>query len=341
MKVGIFSTKQYVRQFFDTANRHFGHELVYFESRLTADTVSLAEGFEAVCPFVNDKITEEVLHRLAQHGTRLIAMRSAGFNNVDIEAAARSGITVARVPAYSPNSVAEHTIALIMTLNRKVCRAFARVREGNFSLDGLLGFDLFAKTVGIVGTGRIGATVACILHGFGCHLLAHDVHHNPECEALGVRYVNLPTLFAESDVITLHCPLTRETWHMINDETLSLMKDGLMLINTSRGALIDTPAVIEAMKSGKIGYLGLDVYEEEEALFFEDLSSQVIQDDVFARLLWFPNAIITGHLAFFTSNALEKIAETTLNNVTQFEKTGTCDNIVSLEHLRREQATAK
>jgi D-lactate dehydrogenase len=329
MKVAVFSTKAYDRRFLEAANADRRHELVFFEARLTADTAVLATGFPAVCAFVNDQLDEKTLKALAEQETRLIALRSAGFNHVDLTAATELGLTIVRVPAYSPYAVAEHAIGLILTLNRKIHRAYNRVREGNFSLDGLLGFDLHGKTVGIVGTGKIGVIVAQILKGFGCQLLTYDLYPNPECEALGAKYVELPELFAASDIITLHCPLTPETYHLINDQALEQMKPGVMLINTSRGALVDTEAVIGALKSRKIGYLGLDVYEQESDLFFEDLSEEVIQDDVFQRLLTFPNVLITGHQAFFTENALKNIAETTLSNITDIEQGRPCPNQIS------------
>lgn len=329
MRVAVFSTKPYDQQFLLAANAAHGHELVFFEPRLTPETSPLAAGFPAVCAFVNDQLNAPVLRALARHGTKLIALRSAGFNHVDLPAARELGLTVVRVPAYSPYAVAEHTVGLMLALNRKIHRAYARVREGNFSLDGLLGFDLHGKTVGIVGTGKIGAVVARILAGFGCNLLAYDLVPNPECEALGTRYVPLPALFAQSDIITLHCPLTPETYHLVNAPALHQMKSGVMLVNTGRGALIDTRAIIYALKSGKLGSLGLDVYEEEAGLFFEDLSAQVIQDDVFARLLTFPNVLITGHQGFFTREALANIGETTLANITEFERGAPCANIVS------------
>jgi D-lactate dehydrogenase len=329
MKVAVFSTKAYDRRFLEAANADRRHELLFFEARLTADTAVLATGFPAVCAFVNDQLDEKTLKALAEQETRLIALRSAGFNHVDLTAATELGLTIVRVPAYSPYAVAEHAIGLILTLNRKIHRAYNRVREGNFSLDGLLGFDLHGKTVGIVGTGKIGVIVAQILKGFGCQLLTYDLYPNPECEALGTKYVELPELFAGSDIITLHCPLTPETYHLINDQALEQMKPGVMLINTSRGALVDTEAVIGALKSRKIGYLGLDVYEQESDLFFEDLSEEVIQDDVFQRLLTFPNVLITGHQAFFTENALKNIAETTLSNITDIEQGRPCPNQIS------------
>ena len=333
MNIAVFSTKPYDRMFLEAANAAYAHELIYFEPRLTRETSALAAGFPAVCVFVNDQLDATVLAALARQGTRLIALRCAGFNNVDLAAAREVGLTVVRVPAYSPHAVAEHTLGLVLALNRKIHRAYARVREGNFALDGLLGFDLYGQTVGIVGTGQIGAVVARIMGGFGCRILAHDPFPNPECEALGTRYVALPELFADSDMITLHCPLTPQTRHLIDAQALQQMKPGVMLINTSRGALIDTPSVTEALKSGKIGYLGLDVYEEEADLFFEDLSSTVLQDDIFARLLTFPNVIITGHQAFFTRNALERIAETTLANITTFEQSLASPNEISVNRL--------
>jgi D-lactate dehydrogenase len=319
MRTAVFSTKPYDRRSLETANRGHGHELVFFEHRLTPETSGLAKGFPAVCAFVNDDLGGEVLADLARSGTRLVALRAAGFNHVDLPAAEREGITVVRVPAYSPHAVAEHTLGLILTLNRKFHRAYNRVREGNFSLDGLLGFDLHARTVGVVGTGRIGATVARIVHAFGCRLLLHDPRRDEGLERLGACYVELEALFRDSDIVSLHCPLTRETHHLVDAAALRLMRPGVMLINTGRGALINTADVIAALKAGKIGYLGLDVYEEEEKLFFEDLSREVIQDDVFARLLTFPNVLITAHQAFFTEEALRSIAETTLRNIAAFE----------------------
>jgi D-lactate dehydrogenase len=320
MRVATFSTKSYDRIFLNAANATYRHELVFFEPRLTEETTALAAQFPAVCVFVNDQLSSTVLKSLAGQGTRLIALRSAGFNNVDLIAARELGLTVVRVPAYSPYAVAEHTVGLILTLNRKIHRAYARVREGNFALDGLLGFDLHGRSVGVIGTGKIGAVVARIMNGFGCHLLAYDPFPNSDCERLGVKYVSLPQLFAASDIVTLHCPLTPETHHLIDAEAIGQMKSGAMLINTGRGALIDAQAVIEALKSGQIGYLGLDVYEEEADLFFEDLSDKIIHDDVFARLLTFPNVVITGHQGFFTEEALKGIAETTLSNITAFEQ---------------------
>jgi len=319
MRLAVFSTKTYDRTFLEAANRRYGHELVFLEAPLVSSTAPLAAGFPGVCVFVNDRLDAPVLRTIRPLGTRLVALRCAGFNNVDLVAARDLGMSVVRVPAYSPHAVAEHTIGLILALDRKIHRAHARVREGNFSLEGLLGFELHGRTAGVVGTGRIGSLVALILRGFGCRVLAHDIQPSPQCVQAGCEYVPLETLLSASSIITLHCPLTPETYHLIDARTLALMPDGVMLINTSRGALINTPVVIEAVKDGKIGFLGLDVYEEEQHLFFRDLSDRVIKDDVFARLLTFPNVIITAHQAFFTRNALENIADTTLANVRSFE----------------------
>jgi D-lactate dehydrogenase len=333
MKVAVFSTKPYDREFFQAAMINYGHELVFLDPHLTHETTILAAGFPAICGFVHDQLDAAVLTALARQGTQLIALRCAGFNNVDLAAARDLALTVVRVPAYSPHAVAEHTVALILSLARRIHRAYTRVREGNFALDGLLGFNLDGKIVGIIGTGKIGTVVAKIMKGLGCHILAYDPYPNAECEAYGVKYVSLNQLFSESDVITLHCPLTRETYHLMDTSALGLMKSGVMLINTSRGAVIDTQAIINALKSGKIGYLGLDVYEEEADLFFEDLSNLVIQDDIFARLLTFPNVIITGHQAFFTREALEGIAHTTLSNITDFEQGRACPNEVRADRI--------
>jgi D-lactate dehydrogenase len=322
VKVAVFSTKQYDRRFLEPMGEQQGHELVFLEPRLSRETAPLAAGFGGVCAFVHDILDRPVLEALHSGGVRLIALRSAGFNNVDLAAAAELGLTVCRVPAYSPHAVAEHAAGMILSLNRRLHRAYARVRDGNFLLDGLLGFDLNGRCVGIVGTGRIGTVFARIMAGFGCRLMATDPHPNDECRSLGVKYVDHDELFAESDIIALHTPLTPETHHLIDADALARMKRGVMLINTSRGALVDTAAVVEALKSGQVGYLALDVYEEEADLFFTDLSGEVIQDDVFARLLTFPNVLITAHQAFFTEEALERIAETTMANVTAFEREG-------------------
>jgi len=335
MHVTVFSTKPYDRRFLDAANLTSGHRLSFLEARLSAATSGLANGAGAVCAFVNDEVNADVLANLASMGVRLVALRAAGFNNVDLEAARREGITVARVPAYSPHAVAEHTIALILSLNRKTHRAYNRVREGNFALDGLLGFDLAGKTAGVVGTGKIGEVVCRILTGFGCTVLAHDPQPNAACEQMGVRYVPLDEVLSRSDIVSLHCPLTPATHHLIDAQALERVKRGVMLINTSRGAVIDTRAVLRGLKDGTIGHLGLDVYEEEADLFFEDLSQRFIDDDVFARLLTFPNVLITGHQAFFTEEALGNIAETTIDNITSFERTGRAVHEVSVEKIAR------
>lgn len=332
MRVAVFSTKPYDRRFFQKTNAQYQYDIAYFEPRLTDDTAKLADGYDAVCVFVNDHLDRDVLTTLAVGGTRLIALRCAGFNNVDLVAAADLDLTVVRVPAYSPYAVAEHTLGLILSLNRKIHRAYNRVRESNFALDGLLGFDLRGQTVGIIGTGQIGRVVANILHGFGCNLLAYDPYPNAD---LDVQYTDLTDLLTHADIVTLHCPLTPQTHHIINAQTISQMKPGVMLINTSRGALLDTRAIIAALKSGQIGYLGLDVYEEEADLFFEDLSGEVIQDDVFARLLTFPNVLITAHQAFFTRDALTEIAQTTLQNINEFVNDMPLSNQVTAERVAR------
>jgi D-lactate dehydrogenase len=325
MRVAVFSTKSYDRQFLGPAAEKAGHELVYFEPRLTSATAVLARGLPAVCSFVNDILDEPLIKALAEGGTRFIALRCAGYNQVDLAACHKAGVRVARVPAYSPYAVAEHTVGMMLALNRKFHKAYNRVREGNFAIDNLLGFDMHGKTVGIVGTGKIGAVTAGILKGFGCELLLYDVHENADCRAIG-RYVSLNELWAGSDIITLHCPLTPQTQHVICKAAIDRMKPGVMLINTSRGALVDTQAVIDGLKSGRIGYLGLDVYEEEAELFFEDHSGHVIQDDVFMRLATFTNVLITAHQAFFTRNALEEIARVTMANVTALECGESGDN---------------
>lgn len=335
MKVGVFSTKSYDRTFLEAANVDNQHDLVFFEPRLTMETSVLATGLPAICAFVNDQLDAKTLSTIAQTGVRLIALRSAGFNHVDLAAARDLELTVVRVPAYSPFSVAEHAVALILSLNRKIHRAYNRVRENNFALEGLLGFDLHGRTVGIVGTGKIGAFTAKILHGFGCRLTGYDVSQNPDCLGMGMEYLSLPELFATADIVSLHCPLLPETYHLIDAAAVNQMKEGVMLINTSRGQLIDTKAVTQGLKSGKIGYLGLDVYEQETDLFFDDLSNQVIQDDIFQRLLTFPNVLITGHQAFFTEEALINIATTTISNITDFAQGRPCLNQISLDRVKK------
>ena len=330
MRVVVFSTKPYDRRFIEAASAGHDHQFTFLETRLAADTASLADGFPVVCAFVNDRLDGDVIESLASAGVKLIALRCSGYNNVDLAAAARHGIVVVRVPAYSPHAVAEHTLALLLALNRRIHRAYNRVREGNFGIDGLLGFDLHGKTAGVVGTGRIGAIVCRLLRGLGCRVVAYDVHQNPDCEKIGVEYINLIDLFRNADIVTLHCPLTPETRHVINPETVSEMKQGVMLVNTSRGSLVDSQAVINGLKSGKIGAMALDVYEEEADVFFEDLSNEVLQDDTLARLLTFPNVLMTSHQAFFTREAMANIAETTLDNITRFEA-GTLDDANRVE----------
>lgn len=330
MKVAVFSTREYDRQFLEVANYDHEHELVFFEVQLNRNTASLANRYPAVCIFVNDVADAATLEILASHGTSLIALRSTGFNHVDLKAAARLGMQVVRVPAYSPYAVAEHVVAMIQTLNRKTHRAYNRVREGNFSLEGLLGFDLHGRTIGVVGTGKIGQIFAQIMNGFGCQVLGYDLFKKPAFEAVG-QYVDLPELLSQSDIISLHCPLTPETYHLINPKAIEQMKPGAMLINTSRGGLVDTEAAIKGLKSKKIGALGLDVYEQESDLFFEDLSNEIIQDDLFERLTTFPNVLITAHQAFFTKEALENIAETTMQNISDFENDQPLKNEVKAE----------
>lgn len=322
----MFSAKPYDKRFFEQVNNEYQYEIDFLESHLDPITARLAKDYDGVCAFVNDTLNRETLEVLAQEKVKFISMRCAGFNNVDIKAAKEFSIPIMRVPAYSPYAVAEHTLALILGLNRKVHRAFNRVREGNFSLDGLLGFDIHGLTVGVVGTGKIGEIVIGILKGFGCEIIAFDPFQNPKCLEMGVEYASLDALLGKSDIVSLHCPLTPDSYHLINDQSIQKMKDGVMIINTSRGALIETSAVIKGLKSGKIGYLGLDVYEEEGDLFFEDLSGKVLQDDQFARLTTFHNVLITGHQAFFTENALHNIASTTLENIQEMLKHGKSKN---------------
>lgn len=324
MKISFFSSQPYDITFFEKVNVNFQYELIFHDYPLNEDTVELVKDTQCICVFVNDKLTALVINKLYEKGVRLIALRCAGFNNIDLLAADALGITVVRVPAYSPESIAEHAVGLMLSLSRHIHRAYNRVRESNFSLNGLLGFEFHNATIGIVGTGQIGTALAKILTGFGCNIIACDPYPNDECVELGVNYVDFKTLCQQSDVISLHCPLTPETQYLINNESLSDMKQGIMIINTSRGAVIDTHAVIENLKNSHIGYLGLDVYEQEENLFFKDLSDQIISDDLFERLLTFPNVLITGHQAFFTDRALTNIAETTLKNIQRFENNTEC-----------------
>ncbi|WP_439509593.1 2-hydroxyacid dehydrogenase [Marinimicrobium koreense] len=319
MKVAVFSSKPYDKAFLTSANQG-RHELVFHETALNTTSAILAQDCTAACCFVNDQLGADVLEILAKQGVKLIAMRCAGYNQIDLDAARALGITLTRVPEYSPHAIAEHTLALILMLNRQLHRAHYRVHENDYSLDGLLGFDLFGKTVGVIGTGKIGATFARIMLGLGCRVIAYDPFPDEALQTAGVDYVALDALWSQSDIISLHCPLTPDNHHLINADALLKMKPGVMLINTGRGGLLDTKAVIAGLKSRQVGYLGLDVYEEESDLFFEDHSSQLLQDDVFARLLTFPNVVITGHQAFFTREALAAIADTTLKNLTGFEQ---------------------
>ncbi len=322
MKVAFFSTKSYDKEYFTKFNTDNIHELNFFEVPLNEQTAVLTVGFDAICVFVNDIINQETIEVISKNGIKLIALRCAGFNNVDLKAAREQKLKVVRVPAYSPESVAEHAAALILTLNRKTHKAYNRVREGNFSIENLTGFNLFGKTVGVIGTGLIGKAFCKIMLGFGCKVLAYDVSESSLLVERGVVYKTLDDLLKESEIISLHCPLTPETAHLIDATAISKMKDGVMIINTSRGALVEAKDAIEGLKNGKIGYLGIDVYEQEADLFFQDLSESVIQDDTIARLISFPNVLITGHLGFFTKEALEEIATITLNNLSAFENAG-------------------
>ncbi len=320
MKIAVFNTKAYDREYLDKFNIENQHQLIYFDEFLNTNTTNLTIGFEAVCVFVNDKVDRETIRKLSGNGIRLIALRCAGLNNVDIAAAMENKIKVVRVPAYSPNAVAEHAVALILTLNRKTHKAYNRIRENNFSLEKLLGFNLNGKTVGVLGTGQIGSKFCEIMLGFGCRVIAYDINESFILKEKGVEYRTLPEVLSNADIVSLHCPLTPGTHHLINSNMLSIMKKGAMLINTSRGAVINTADVIEALKSERLGYLGIDVYEQEEHLFFKDLSESIILDDSILRLISFPNVLITSHQGFFTREALEQIAVTTINSFSDFEK---------------------
>ena len=326
MKIAFFSTQPYDTEYFERHNKD--HEIIFFEVQLNEQTVKLANGCNAVCVFVNDQLTASVVKLLAGAGIKIIAMRCAGFNNVDLYAAKENKITVVRVPAYSPHAVAEHALALIMTLNRKTHKAYNRVREANFSLHRLTGFDVYGKTVGVVGTGKIGTCFVHIMLGLGCKVLAFDLIANKDLEAEGVEYLPLVEVLKQSDILSLHCPLTDQTKHLINKTSLNMMKEGVMLVNTSRGGLIDAKAAIDALKEGKLGYLGIDVYEQEEKLFFHDWSENIIEDDVIMRLLSFSNVLITAHQGFLTEEALTEIALVTLQNVSDFEQGKKLINVV-------------
>lgn len=324
--ITVYSSQPYDEQYLRQAGGDFNWHFV--NASLNSETVELARGSNAVCIFVNDLADRTILSRFNELGVRVIALRCAGFNNVDVSAAKELGLQIARVPAYSPEAVAEHCVAMILCLNRKIHKAYNRVRDDNFSLNGLLGFNLHGKTAGLIGTGRIGLATARILTGFGMRVLCYDIHPQPAALPAGAVYCDLATLYSEADIISLHCPLTPQTHHLINAQSLSQMKDQVMLINTSRGGLIDTKAVIDALKSKKIGLLGLDVYEQEADLFFKDLSDQVIADEVFQRLLTFPNVLITGHQAFFTDEALSQISQTTVANIQALLSQQDCPNIL-------------
>lgn len=331
MKIAVYSTKQYDRKYLDHVNEQYGFELVWFDFLLSQETAKNAADCDAVCIFVNDDGSRPVLEELAALDVKYIALRCAGFNNVDLAAASELGLQVVRVPAYSPEAVAEHTVGLMMTLNRRIHRAYQRTRDANFSLEGLTGFNMHGKTAGVIGTGKIGLATMRILRGFGMNLLAYDPWESPQALELGAQYVDLETLFAQSDVITLHCPLTPENQHLLNAQAFSQMKNGVMIINTSRGGLIDSQAAIEALKQQKIGALGMDVYENERDLFFEDKSNDVIQDDLFRRLSACHNVLFTGHQAFLTAEALTAIAGTTLSNLQQLDSGEACPNLIEAE----------
>ncbi|RZN55203.1 2-hydroxyacid dehydrogenase [Avibacterium paragallinarum] len=328
MKIAIYSTKNYDRKYFELVNVKYGFDLEFFDFMLNESTAKMAEHCDVVCIFVNDDGSRKVLEKLAALGVKMVALRCAGFNNVDLKAAQDLGIKVVRVPAYSPEAVAEHTVGLMLTLNRKIHRAYQRTREANFSLEGLSGFNMHGRTVGVIGTGKIGIAVMRILKGFGMHILAYDPFKNPVAEELGTEYVSLDELYARSQIITLHCPATPENYHLLNRDAFAKMRDGVMIINTSRGTLIDTQAAIDALKQRKIGALGMDVYENERDLFFEDKSNEVIQDDVFRRLSSCHNVLLTGHQAFLTEEALTSISNVTLENIYSLKTGKPCPNLV-------------
>lgn len=319
MKIAVFSARRYDKTMLAQANEGAGHALRFLEDRLSVETAILARGCEAVCVFVNDTVDAEVLGILAGQGTRLVATRSTGYNHIDAAAARRLGIAVVRVTDYSPNSVAEFAVGLLLAVNRKIARASVRTREGNFDLDGLMGFDLHGKTVGVIGTGKIGTIFARIMAGFGCTLVGYDRYPSPAFEALGGRYIGVDELLACSDVVSLHCPLLDETHHIVDAAALARVKRGCVLVNTSRGGLVDTEAAVQALKTGQLGGLAIDVYEQEASLFFQDLSSTIITDDVIQRLVSFPNVIVTGHQAFFTVEAIGQIMRTTIDSISAYE----------------------
>ncbi len=331
-KIAVFSTQAYDKQFFDKAETE--HTFEYFETRLRPQTVNLAQGFDGVCAFVNDRINAETLKLLAEANIKLVALRCAGFNNVDLREAEKNGVRIMRVPAYSPEAVAEHALALIMTLARKTHKAYNRVRDANFSLVNLNGFIIHKKTVGVIGTGQIGKAFCNIMKGMGAHIIAYDKYPSEDLKKMGVQYTSLEEVLKNSDIVSLHCPLTPETHHIINKNSLSMMKNGAMLVNTSRGKLVDTSAVIDALRDEKLGNLAIDVYEEEEKLFFRDLSEKIIRDDQISRLMQFPNVLVTAHQGFFTKESMEQITQTTLKNIDDFVAGKDSDNEVNCQMIK-------
>lgn len=329
MKIAFFSNRPYMQTHFSEQNHQHGFDITWFDAALNSNTAVLGQGFDAVCVFVNDHLDAEVINTLAEGGVRYVALRCAGYNNVDLQAATEAGMAVVRVPAYSPEAVAEHTVGLMLTLNRHIHKAYQRTRDANFSLNGMVGFNMHGKTAGIIGAGKIGQSTLRILRGLGMRLLVHDPLPDKEVQAMGASYVALDRLFAESDVISLHCPLTSDNYHLLNRHSFAKMKDGVMIINTSRGGLLNARDAIDAINSGKIGHLGLDVYEEEEHLFFEDKSCQIIQDETFHLLSAYPNVILTGHQAFLTNEALSAIARVTLDNLQCLADSLPCNNKIN------------
>ncbi len=328
MKIAFFDTKPYDRQAFDKIRDKYEADIKYFDTRLTEDTVNLADGFDCVCVFVNDTVNKEVIDRLCATGVKLLALRCAGFNNVDVKYA-EGRLPVVRVPAYSPYAVAEHAMAMLLTSVRRVHKAYIRTKDFNFSLNGMTGFDLHGKTVGVIGTGRIGRVFIDICKGFGMNILAYDKFPaDGVADGHRVKYVKLEELFTHSDIISLHCPLTEETQHIINEKALVKCKKGVVIINTSRGALVDAEALLEGIKARHVGAACLDVYEEESEFFFEDCSGHILEDDVLARLISMPNVLVTSHQAFLTEEAISNIAEVTLENVKEFFESGKCKNLL-------------
>ncbi|QLE02934.1 2-hydroxyacid dehydrogenase [Galbibacter sp. BG1] len=335
MKIAVFSTKKYDKEFFENYNKDGNVNLTYFEVALKEQTANLTQGFDGICTFVNDKLDKKTLETIHSNGIKLILLRCAGFNNVDLKVAEDLGLKIYRVPAYSPHAVAEHALALILTLNRKTHKAYNRVREGNFSLERLRGFDLYKKTVGVIGTGKIGSAFCSIMLGMGCKILAHDAYENEDLKEKGVVYVSKNELLEQSDIVSLHCPLTDDTFHLMNEESIQKLKKGAMVINTSRGALINTLDILEALKDGRVGYLGIDVYEQEEKLFFNDLSESIIKDDTIMRLISFPNVLITSHQGFFTNEALKQITNVTLSNIQTYLNGTSTENEVSYSLMHK------